>query len=327
MAAPKNPHLPVLLTPLLAAVAPVSGVWVDGTFGAGGYTRALLDAGAERVIAIDRDPAVFEMARAWAGDYGARLQLERGEFADLDRIAGGQVDGVVLDLGVSSMQLDQAQRGFSFLRDGPLDMRMAQDGPSAADLLNEADEATLADVLYHYGEERAARRIARAIIAARPLSRTLELAEIVAAVLPRPKPGQSHPATRSFQAIRIWVNDEFGQLLAGLESAERALRPGGKLAVVSFHSLEDRIVKRFLQSRSGRMGGGSRHAPAADCPEPSFTVPTRRAIAAGEDELAENPRARSAFLRVGIRTEAPPGAADAGALGLPRLPEKKRGRR
>lgn len=314
------PHVPVLLGPLLAAVAPVTGTWVDGTFGAGGYARGLLDAGADRVIGIDRDPAVFEMARGWAGDYGDRLRLVQGTFSDLDALAGEAVDGVVLDLGVSSMQLDQPERGFSFLRDGPLDMRMAQDGPSAADLLNRAEEARIADVLYHYGEERAARRIARAIVAARPLTTTAQLAEVVQLCLPRPKPGQSHPATRSFQAIRIWVNDEFGQLLAGLEAAERALKPGGRLAVVSFHSLEDRVVKRFMQARANAAGGGSRHAPEAPKADPAFTLPFRRAIGADDAELAANPRARSAFLRVAVRTDAPAGQADPDALGLPRLP-------
>lgn len=314
------PHVPVLLGPLLAAVAPVRGVWVDGTFGAGGYARGLLEAGAERVIGIDRDPAVFEMARAWAGGYGDRLALVQGTFSDMDELAGAPVDGVVLDLGVSSMQLDQPERGFSFLRDGPLDMRMAQDGPTAADLLNRAEESRIADVLYHYGEERAARRIARAIVAARPLTTTGQLAEVVQSCLPRPKPGQSHPATRSFQAIRIWVNDEFGQLLAGLEAAERALKPGGRLAVVSFHSLEDRVVKRFMQARANAAGGGSRYAPEAPRSAPAFTLPFRRAVGADEAELAANPRARSAFLRVAVRTDAPAGQADPDALGLPRLP-------
>lgn len=318
------PHVPVLLGPLLAAVAPVRGIWVDGTFGAGGYARGLLEAGADRVIGIDRDPAVFAMARDWAGTYGDRLRLVQGTFSDLDDLAGQPVDGVVLDLGVSSMQLDQPQRGFSFLRDGPLDMRMAQDGPSAADLLNRAEEARIADVLYHYGEERMARRIARAIVAARPLATTGQLAEVVQSCLPRPKPGQTHPATRSFQAIRIWVNDEFGQLLAGLEAAERALKPGGRLAVVSFHSLEDRVVKRFMQARANAAGGGSRHAPEAPQQAPAFTLPFRRAIAADDAELAANPRARSAFLRVAVRTDAPAGRADADALGLPRLPEGNR---
>ena len=318
----KDPHVPVLIDPLIRAVEPVRGVWVDGTFGAGGYARRLLDAGAGKVIGIDRDPSVFDMAAAWAGEYGDRLQLVEGTFSDLDRLAGGPVDGVVLDLGVSSMQLDQAERGFSFLRDGPLDMRMGADGPSAADLLNAADEAQIADVLYHYGEERASRRIAKAIVAARPLETTAQLAEVISSQLPRPKPGQSHPATRSFQAIRIWVNDEFGQLAEGLAAAERALRPGGALAVVSFHSLEDRVVKRFLQSRSATVGGGSRHAPVGQVDAPTFTMPFRRAIGADDAELAINPRSRSAFLRVGIRTDAPARGLDEGTLALPRLPVK-----
>ncbi len=314
------PHVPVLLGPLLAAVAPVRGTWVDGTFGAGGYARGLLDAGADRVIGIDRDPSVFAMARAWAGDHGDRLRLVEGTFSDLDTLAGGPVDGVVLDLGVSSMQLDQPERGFSFLRDGPLDMRMGGGGPSAADLLNTADEGRIADVLYHYGEERAARRIARAIVRARPLTRTAQLADVVQSCLPRPKPGQSHPATRAFQAIRIWVNDEFGQLVAGLAAAERALVPGGRLAVVSFHSLEDRIVKRFMQGRANAAGGGSRHAPQTPQDAPAFTLPFRRAIGADEAELAANPRARSAYLRVAVRTDAAPGQVDDRTLGLPQLP-------
>lgn len=314
-------HVPVLLNPLLRAVAPVAGVWLDGTFGAGGYARGLLAAGAGRVIGVDRDPLVFDMAAGWAGEYGDRLRLVAGTFSDLDSLAGEPLDGVVLDLGVSSMQLDLADRGFSFLRDGPLDMRMEQAGPSAADLLNGADESVIADVLYHYGEERAARRIARAIVAARPLTRTAELAEVVASCLPRPKPGQSHPATRSFQAVRIWVNDEFRQLVEGLSAAERALKPGGKLAVVSFHSLEDRIVKRFMQARSNSAGGGSRYAPVQDMAPPAFRMPFRRAIGPDPDEESANPRARSALLRVAIRTDAPAGAVDADALAMPRLPK------
>lgn len=322
MAMDNQPHLPVLLGPLLRAVAPVDGIWVDGTFGAGGYARGLLAQGADQVIGIDRDPAVFGMAAAWAGEYGDRLRLVQGTFSDLDQLAGGPVDGVVLDLGVSSMQLDQSERGFSFMRDGPLDMRMGGDGATAADLLNSAPESVIADVLYLYGEERASRRIARAIVEARPLTRTGQLSDIVGACLPRPKPGHSHPSTRSFQAIRIWVNDEFGQLVAGLAAAERALRPGGKLAVVSFHSLEDRIVKRFMQARSNSAGGGSRYAPEAAQDAPAFTLPFRRAIGPDESELAVNPRARSALLRVGIRTHAPAGRVDAKALGLPVLPER-----
>ena len=264
------PHIPVLLRPLLAAVAPVRGTWVDGTFGAGGYARGLLDAGADRVIGIDRDPAVFDMARAWAGGYGDRLRLVQGTFSDLDELAGEPVDGVVLDLGVSSMQLDQPERGFSFLRDGPLDMRMGQEGPSAADLLNTAEESRIADVLYHYGEERAARRIARAIVAARPLTTTAQLAEVVQSCLPRPKPGQSHPATRSFQAIRIWVNDEFGQLLSGLMAAERALKPGGRLGLRSH-----RMPTGLLRSSFWRSKPASSRPTACSA---GFSVPEHRCL-------------------------------------------------
>jgi 16S rRNA (cytosine1402-N4)-methyltransferase len=322
-ARPPVPHIPVLIGPLVRLAAPVRGVWLDGTLGAGGFARALLDAGAERVIGIDRDPAALALARAWAAPYGGRVTLHQGRFGALDQVAPGPLDGVVLDLGVSSMQLDQAERGFSFLRDGPLDMRMGGDGPSAADLVNTADESVLADILFHYGEERAARRIARAIVRARaeaPITRTLQLAGIVSACLPRPVPGQSHPATRSFQALRIAVNDEFGELYRGLMAAERALAPGGILAVVTFHSLEDRIVKRFFQLAAGGPGGqGSRHAPAA-APEPArFDPITRRAEAPDAAEVAANPRARSARLRMGRRTSAPPRPVAAAALGLPVL--------
>lgn len=313
------PHIPVLLRPLLEAVAPVSGLWLDGTFGAGGYARGLLEAGADCVIGIDRDPSVFALAADWAGAYGDRLRLVEGTFSDLDSLAGEALDGVVLDLGVSSMQIDQAERGFSFQKDGPLDMRMGDSGPTAADLVNEASEAELADILYHYGEERASRRIARAIVAARPFATTFDLVAVVERCLPRPKPGQSHPATRSFQALRIAVNDEFGQLIQGLEAAERALKPGGQLAVVTFHSLEDRVVKRYFQLRSGAEGQGSRYAPARAEVTPAFTLKSRRAIGPDEVELAENPRSRSAKLRVGIRTDATPAAADRAALGLPKL--------
>lgn len=281
---------------------------------------ALLDAGADQVIGIDRDPLVFDMAADWADRYGDRLQLVQGEFSELDTLAGGQLDGVVLDLGVSSMQIDDPARGFSFQKDGPLDMRMAQSGPSAADLVATASDTELADILFHYGEERASRRIARAIVAARavaPIVTTAQLAEIVARCLPRPKPGQSHPATRSFQAIRIAVNDEFGQLADGLEAAERALKPGGFLGVVTFHSLEDRVVKRYLQARSGQ-GGGSRHMPEAK-PEPARFIDLSKGIAADAGEVARNPRARSARLRTARRTDAPAGSVDRSRIGMPKI--------
>ena len=320
-----DPHIPVLLAPLLRAVAPVAGVWIDGTFGAGGSAHGLIEAGAEKVIGIDRDPLAHEMAAAWLGDFGGRIELHSANFAEMDQIASG-VDGVVLDLGVSSMQLDLAERGFSFMKDGPLDMRMGQDGLSAADIVNTADEFDIADILYTYGEERASRRIAKAIVAARkvaPITRTLELAGIVESCLPRPKPGQSHPATRSFQALRIAVNDEYGALMRGLMAAERVLRPGGLLAVVSFHSVEDRMVKRFLQARGGQAGRANRYAPEIEAETPAFEIVTRKAVGPDEDELAVNPRSRSAKLRVARRTDAPAGEIDAGQIALPLLKEDR----
>ncbi|WP_434619486.1 16S rRNA (cytosine(1402)-N(4))-methyltransferase RsmH [Tabrizicola sp. M-4] len=323
------PHIPVLLRPLLQAVAPVEGDWLDGTFGAGGYARGLLEAGAARVTGVDRDPLALQMAAAWAGEYGDRLRLVAGNFSELDLHAGGMLDGVVLDLGVSSMQLDRAERGFSFQKDGPLDMRMSQAGASAADLVNSASEGVLADILYHYGEERASRRIARAIVEARavePITTTLRLAEIVAKCLPRPKPGQSHPATRSFQAIRIAVNTEFDELAEGLQAAERALKPGGRLAVVTFHSLEDRIVKRFFQIASGAEANANRYAPARADSAARFEMITKKAVGPDEAELGANPRARSAKLRVARRTAAPAARVAPAALGLPEFQPKK-GRR
>ncbi len=326
MSEPAAPHVPVLLRPLIKALQPITGVWLDGTFGAGGYTRALLEAGADRVIAVDRDPSTFEMARDWAKDYGDRLVLREGRFSQLDELAGGPLDGVVLDLGVSSMQIDQAERGFSFQKDGPLDMRMGTTGPSAADIVNEADEAHLARILFLYGEERASRRIAKAIVAARPVTTTLQLAEIISRCLPRQKPGQSNPATRSFQALRIAVNEEYDELYQGLAAAERALKPGGLLGVVTFHSVEDRMVKRFMQLRAGATGNANRFAPEIEGPEPAFTLVNRKAIGPDDDELAENPRSRSARLRVARRTAAPAGEADKAALGMPILEPKERRR-
>jgi 16S rRNA (cytosine1402-N4)-methyltransferase len=319
-----QPHIPVLLRPLIRAVFPVGGVWLDGTFGAGGYARGLLDAGAAKVIGVDRDPLAFDMAAQWAAAYGDTLRLVEGTFSALDTLAGEPLDGVTLDLGVSSMQLDRAERGFSFMRDGPLDMRMGQAGVSAEDVVNDAPEALLADILFHYGEERAARRIAKAIVSERlkyRINSTLQLSEIIENCLPRKKPGQSHPATRSFQAIRMAVNDELRELVSGLEAAERALKPGGKLAVVTFHSIEDRIVKRFLADRSSTGGGGSRHAPEAEARTPGFTLTPRKAIPPDPEELAVNPRARSAKLRVATRTDAPAIPVDISQIGLPHLPE------
>lgn len=317
------PHVPVLLGPVCEALAPIGGkTIVDGTFGAGGYSRAFLAQDAAVVVAIDRDPAAIAVAEDWAAAE-PRLVLVEGTFADLDEIArdaGFQaVDAVVLDVGVSSMQLDRAARGFSFLRDGPLDMRMSGAGVSAAELVNGLGAETLADLIRGLGEDRAARRIARAIVAARderPITRTVRLAEIISGVLPRPRPGQVHPATRTFQALRIAVNDELGQLIAALSAAEEILAPGGVLAVVTFHSLEDRIVKRFFQIGSASGEGGSRHAPARALPPARFERPAKP-VAASAEEVAHNARARSARLRWAVRTDNPPVKPDPRDLGLP----------
>ena len=300
---PDAPHVPVLLAEVIAALSPAPDeTIVDATFGAGGYSRALLATGA-RVIAFDRDPDAIRAGRA-AGDDG--LTLVEAEFSRLDGSIDAPVDGVVFDIGVSSMQLDQAARGFSFQSDGPLDMRMAQAGMSAADFVNEADEAEIADVLYHYGDEPRSRRVARAIVAARPLTRTGALAVVVRKALGHRPHDKKDPATRTFQAIRIHVNRELGELADGLAAAERVLKPGGRLAVVTFHSLEDRMVKRFLRDRSGNAPGGSRHLPMASvvATAPSFER-VGRAVRAGEEEIARNPRARSATLRMAVRTAAP----------------------
>ncbi len=323
-------HAPVLLAETLAALAPQrGGVFLDGTFGAGGYARALLEGGADRVIGLDRDPEAVARAERWAPLYDGRLRLATARFSTLDAEAAEPLAGVALDLGVSSMQIDQAERGFSFMRDGPLDMRMGGAGPSAAELVAEAGEAALADLFHHLGEERAARRIARAVVAARaerPIATTRALADIVERVSPRAKPGQPHPATRVFQALRIAVNAELDELVAGLDAAERALAPGGVLAVVTFHSLEDRIAKRFFQDRAARGGGGSRHEPDVNRPAATFELVTKGAVAPGADEVAANPRARSAKLRAGRRTTAPARRSDPAALGAPRLEPPRAGR-
>ncbi|MBS0334678.1 MAG: 16S rRNA (cytosine(1402)-N(4))-methyltransferase RsmH [Proteobacteria bacterium] len=301
------PHIPVLLDEVVDAMQPRPGkLLVDGTFGAGGYTRALL-AGGAKVIAFDRDPSARAFAEGLPAD---RFRLVEGRFSELDAETGpAAVDGVVLDIGVSSMQLDQAERGFSFLKDGPLDMRMAATGQTAAELVNETEPAELARILFVYGEERESRRIARAIARRRdeqPFTRTLELAEFIEKTLGGRRGAKAHPATRSFQAIRIAVNEELSELEAGLAAAERALKPEGRLCVVTFHSLEDRIVKTFLAVRAGRTPAGSRHAPpAAAGAEPSFRLLFNGAQGPSPTELEANPRARSAKLRAAVRTAAP----------------------
>lgn len=307
------PHRPVLLDEVVESLnlAPGRSV-VDGTFGAGGYSRAFLSAGAN-VIAIDRDPSAARFAAPLKTEFPDRFHLVQGRFSDLEQhleVCGLKAcEGIALDLGVSSMQLDEAERGFSFLRDGPLDMRMASAGRTAADLVNEDEPAELARIFWTYGEERASRHIANVIVrrrAAQPFTRTLDLAETIEKALGGRRGAATHPATRVFQALRIAVNDELGELEAGLDAAERALVPGGRLAVVTFHSLEDRIVKAFFTERAGRTPSGSRHLPPAKRgPEPTFTLLFNGARAPTEAEVAANPRARSAKLRAGERTAAP----------------------
>lgn len=335
-------HVPVLLAEVLEALSPKAGEYfLDGTFGAGGYTRGILEAADCRVIALDRDPNAIAAGQAMVAEFGGRLTLVETEFAQMQQAVAGvfsgekgadpALDGIVLDIGVSSMQLDEAERGFSFRFDGPLDMRMAGTGESAADIVNTGSEEEIADILYHYGEERLARVIARAIVHDRketPFRTTRQLADLIGRIV-RSKPGEIHPATRSFQALRIAVNDELNELASALHAAERLLKPGGRLAIVSFHSLEDRIVKVFLATRSGR-GGGSRHAPVQGVVKPTFRIEGKWPVVAGEAESFANPRARSAKLRAAIRLDAPSLPLDPQVIELARLPDqhpRKGGRR
>jgi 16S rRNA (cytosine1402-N4)-methyltransferase len=300
-----------MVAEVLDALAPVDGgIYVDGTFGAGGYAQAILDAAECRLIAIDRDPDAVAAGASLAARQGERLTLVQGRFSEMEQLAiaagAPQVQGVTLDLGVSSMQLDQAQRGFSFAADGPLDMRMAQTGESAADVVNSRDQEELADIIYQLGDERRSRAVARAIVKARdiaPIERTTALADIVAKVIGRGA-GRIHPATRTFQALRIYVNSEIDELRQGLRAAERLLAPQGWLAVVSFHSLEDREVKQFLAERAGLQPGPSRHRPPDNDHSPvTFRLPRRGAVKPTAAEVAINSRARSARLRVAQRTD------------------------
>ena len=304
-------HVPVMLAEVLEALNLKDGAhYIDGTFGGGGYARAILEACDCRVLGIDRDPEAIARGRALAALYPGRLTVVHGSFSEMDRLlaATGEsgTNGVVLDLGVSSFQFDEPARGFSFRADGPLDMRMAGEGPTAADVVNTADEKTLTDIIARYGEERQARRIARAIVEGRPLSRTIELADLVARVMgPAAARQPIHPATRTFQALRIHVNDELGELARALDAATRILKPEGRLAVVSFHSLEDRIVKQFIAERSGAAPKASRHAPAApQAAQPLYRAIGRRPVTPGDAETARNPRARSAKLRTAERLAA-----------------------
>lgn len=300
-----RPHIPVLLNEVIQSLAiRTGGLYVDGTFGAGGYTEAILNAAPDvRVIAIDQDETAVAAGQSLVQQYAPRLTLIHGRFGDMADLVSTPVDGVVLDIGVSSMQIDRPERGFSFQKDGPLDMRMGQTGQTAADVVNTFKESDLADILYEYGEEKASRRIARKIVQRRqekPFQTTLDLADVIRSCLPR-KPGDTDPATRSFQALRIYVNDELGELKRGLTGAQSLLKAGGILAVVSFHSLEDRIVKNFMAQESGHVPNPSKYMPEVQKKAPSFEILTKKPITPSPAELSVNPRARSSRLRAARR--------------------------
>ena len=322
-------HIPVLLSEVLTALKPKSGERIiDGTFGAGGYSNAILSAADCRVLAIDRDPQALANAEELTSEFPQRFDAVLGRYSEMESLAAARgidaVDGVVLDIGVSSMQLDQPDRGFSFVKDGPLDMRMGTEGLCAADIVNDFEEAQIAEILFVFGEERRSRAIAKAVVKSRSaaaITRTSQLAEIVAGVLGRSRDEAKHPATRTFQALRLYVNAELEELAGGLSAAERLLAPGGRLVVVTFHSLEDRIVKRFFTRCATPPKKGSRHLPEQEHEEflPSFQLLNRRPVEASEEEVRSNPRARSARLRAGVRTAAPAVDSDLVGLGVPEL--------
>lgn len=333
LAAPNAPHIPVMLSEVLSALEPLEGgVFVDATFGAGGYTRAILDRGA-KVVAIDRDPDAIAAGQALVEAHPDKLFLQHGRFSNLDalaRLSGFEsVDGIVADIGVSSMQIDQAERGFSFQKDGPLDMRMEQAGISAADVVNTFERQDLTRIIGILGDERQASRISAEIVAQRqksPFETTMQLANCVEKVLGRKTRDRIHPATRTFQALRIFVNRELEELADALLAAERLLKPGGRLVIVTFHSLEDRLVKRFLKDRA-EQSGGSRHLPQVADTTLTFQQTKRGAIAASKLEAEKNPRARSAKLRWALRTDAVAGSEDRAVFGLPRLASTEPSRR
>ncbi|MBX2804477.1 MAG: 16S rRNA (cytosine(1402)-N(4))-methyltransferase RsmH [Hyphomicrobiales bacterium] len=321
-------HTPVLVFEVLSALQPIDGeLYIDCTFGAGGYSRAIVESAKCRLLALDRDPSSIPVAAALAQEFPGRFHFAATPFSAMEDISTDNdfnpVDAVIFDLGVSSMQLDQAERGFSFMRDGPLDMRMSGEGVSAGDVVNGFGEAEIADILFHLGEERRSRAVAKAITARRaekPFDSTLDLARLIESVMPRRHDDKIHPATRSFQALRLFVNNELGEIAEALCAAERILKPGGRLIVVTFHSLEDRIVKTFLAARSGGKGRGSRHMPdAGDERRPSFALLRRKPVEPGAEEVRANPRARSAKLRAGIRLDAPAWSDDDGLQDLPGL--------